>query len=48
LVFNSDQAEWGGSGLMPQVDILVISVDREQKKVAITITLPPLAGLVLA
>ena len=48
VLFNSNQTAWGGSGFMPQQEVLSIWIDRKQKQVSIQVDLPPLAGLVLA
>jgi len=47
IVFNSDQAAWGGSGVMQQQEVVSTWIDRKQKKVQLTFSLPPLSGLVL-
>ena len=47
VLFNSDQTDWGGSGISQQQVATSRWIDRKKKEVQLTFTLPPLAGIVL-
>lgn len=47
-VFNSDDKEWGGSGLCMNPVISTQLISRTEKKVKVTIQLPALAGIILS
>lgn len=47
-IFNSDDKEWGGSGLCMNPVISTQLISQTEKKVKVTIQLPALAGIILS
>ena len=47
-IFNSDEQEWGGAGLIINQEIPTKILSRKEKRVSVTIQLPALAAIILS
>ena len=47
-IFNSDEQEWGGAGLIINQEIPTKLLSRKEKRVSVTIQLPALAAIILS
>ncbi len=47
-IFNSDEQEWGGAGLILNQEIPTKILSRKEKRVSVTIQLPALAAIILS